>query len=141
MYMKISTSNGIPIYEQIARQVKFAVANASLRVGEHVPSVREMAAKLAVNANTVARAYRDLQADGVLLPIRGTGLAVTPEAPAKCREERLEMIRERLRSVLAEAHHNQITPDEVRSLVESELQSLTVASIDGEEPSMDPRKR
>jgi GntR family transcriptional regulator len=124
MHMQINTTNGIPIYEQIARQVKFAVANSSLQVGERVPSVREMAAKIAVNANTVARAYRDLQAEGVLLPIRGTGLAVTPEAPQKCRAERLEMIRERLRSVLAEAYHNQITQDEIRGLVEGELSRL-----------------
>lgn len=129
MHMHINTANGIPIYEQIARHVKFAVANSSLKVGEHVPSVREMAARLAVNANTVARAYRDLQVDGVLLPIRGTGLAVTPEAPAKCRSERLDMIRERLRSVLAEAIHNQITPDEVRGLVESELTTLTSVPV------------
>lgn len=124
MHMHINTTNGIPIYEQIARQVKFAVANSSLQVGERVPSVREMAAKIAVNANTVARAYRDLQVEGVLLPIRGTGLAVTPEAPQKCRAERLEMIRERLRSVLAEAYHNQITQDEIRGLVEAELTAL-----------------
>jgi GntR family transcriptional regulator len=124
MHMQINTTNGIPIYEQIARQVKFAVANSSLQVGERVPSVREMAARIAVNANTVARAYRDLQAEGVLLPIRGTGLAVTPEAPQKCRTERLEMIRERLRSVLAEAYHNQITQDEIRGLVEAELSRL-----------------
>jgi GntR family transcriptional regulator len=125
MHMHINTTNGIPIYEQIARQVKFAVANSSLQVGERVPSVREMAAQIAVNANTVARAYRDLQAEGVLLPIRGTGLAVTPEAPQKCRAERLEMIRERLRSVLAEAYHNQITADEIRGLVEGELTTLS----------------
>lgn len=125
MHVHINTNNGIPIYEQIARQVKFAVANSSLQVGERVPSVREMAAQIAVNANTVARAYRDLQAEGVLLPIRGTGLAVTPEAPQKCRAERLEMIRERLRSVLAEAYHNQITADEIRGLVEGELGRLS----------------
>lgn len=124
MQLHIETSNGIPIYEQICRQVKFAVANKALQVGEHVPSVREMAGRLAVNPNTVSRAYRDLQADGVLIPIRGTGLAVTPEAPGKCQSERLDMIRERLRLVLAEARHNQITPDEIRQLVESELQRL-----------------
>jgi GntR family transcriptional regulator len=124
MHMHINTTNGIPIYEQIARQVKFAVANSSLQVGERVPSVREMAAQIAVNANTVARAYRDLQVEGVLLPIRGTGLAVTSEAPQKCRAERLEMIRQRLRSVLAEAYHNQITQDEIRGLVDAELADL-----------------
>ena len=124
MRLHIEASNGIPIYEQICRQVKFAVANRALQVGEHVPSVREMAGQLAVNPNTVSRAYRDLQAAGVLIPIRGTGLAVTQEAPAKCKSERLDLIRDRLRLVLAEAHYNQITDDEIRQLVESELHRL-----------------
>ncbi len=129
MHLHIEASNGIPIYEQICRQVKFAVANKALQVGEHVPSVREMAGRLAVNPNTVSRAYRDLQADGVLIPIRGTGLAVTPDAPVKCQSERLGLIRERLRIVLAEAHHNQITPDEIRQLVELELHRLDPHSL------------
>lgn len=121
MHFALHFSNGIPIYEQIVRHIKFAVANGGLVVGEHIPSVREAAAQLAVNPNTVARAYRELQAAGILIPIRGTGLAVTPEAPQRCRSERLELIRERLRSVLSEARQNEITPEEVRQLVESEL--------------------
>ena len=130
MHFHVNSSNGIPIYEQIVRHVKFAVANESLQVGEHVLSVREMATRLAVNANTVARAYRDLQTDGVLVSIRGTGLAVTPEAPTICRDERLNMIRQRLRSVLAEAYQNQITPDEVRGLVDEELTALAATNRD-----------
>src|SRR5262245_58207532 len=124
MLLHIDSQNGIPIYEQIVRQVKFAVANAGLQVGEHVPSVRDMAGRLAVNPNTVARAYRDLQSEGILLPIRGTGLAVTPEAPKRCRAERLDLIRDRLRSILSEALRNQITSAEVRGLVDAELSRL-----------------
>lgn len=124
MHFHIDAQNGIPIYEQIVRHVKFAVANAGLQVGEHVPSVRDMAGRLAVNPNTVARAYRDLQSEGILLPIRGTGLAVTPEAPQRCRSERLDLIRDRLRSILSEALRNQITPAEVRGLVDAELSRL-----------------
>lgn len=124
MLFHIDPHNGIPIYEQIVRHVKFAVANAALQVGEHVPSVRDMAGRLAVNPNTVARAYRDLQAEGILLPIRGTGLSVTPDAPKRCRAERLDLIRERLRSILGEALRNQITPDEIRGLVTDELDRL-----------------
>jgi GntR family transcriptional regulator len=124
MHFHIDSQNGIPIYEQIVRHVKFAVANAGLQVGEHVPSVRDMAGRLAVNPNTVARAYRDLQSEGILLPIRGTGLAVTPEAPKRCRSERLDLIRDRLRSILSEALRNQITPAEVRGLVDAELSRL-----------------
>jgi GntR family transcriptional regulator len=124
MHMTIHATNGIPIYEQIVRHIKFSVANGALKVGEHVPSVREASAQLAVNPNTVARAYRDLQTEGILVPIRGTGLAVTPEAPKRCRGDRLDMIRERLRSVLAEAHQHEISSDEIRQLVESELKRL-----------------
>ena len=121
MLAHVDPSNGIPIYEQIVRQVKFAIADASLRVGDHVPSVRELASRLAVNPNTVARAYRDLQMMGLLLPIRGTGLAVSPAAPRQCQKERLELIRERLRAVLSEAVNNGVSHEEIRSLVESVL--------------------
>ena len=124
MRFAINPSNGVPIYEQIVRHVKFAVANGALQVGEHVPSVREAASQLVVNPNTVARAYRELQAEGILVPIRGTGLAITPEAPKRCRSDRLDLIRERLHSVLAEARMHEITADEIRQLVEAELARL-----------------
>jgi GntR family transcriptional regulator len=124
MRFAINASNGVPIYEQIVRHIKFAVANGALQVGEHVPSVREAASQLVVNPNTVARAYRELQAAGILVPIRGTGLAITPEAPDRCRSGRLDMIRERLHSVLAEARQHEITADEIRELVEAELTRL-----------------
>ena len=124
MICQIDTNNGIPIYEQICRQVKFAVANGSLLVGEHVPSVRDMATRAAVNVNTVARAYRDLQAEGVLVSIRGTGLAIAADAPEKCRRSRLEMIRERLRYILREAMQNGVTSEEIQSLVHSEWDVL-----------------
>ena len=127
MICQIDINNGIPIYEQISRQVKFAIANGSLLVGEHVPSVREMATSAAVNVNTVARAYRDLQAQGVLVSIRGTGLAVASDAPEKCRHERLEMIRERLRYILREAKQNDVTAGEIHALVRSEWDALKEA--------------
>jgi GntR family transcriptional regulator len=124
MICQIDTNNGIPIYEQICRQVKFAVANGSLIVGEHVPSVRDMATRAAVNVNTVARAYRDLQAEGVLISIRGTGLAIAADAPEKCRRSRLEMIRERLRYILREAMQNGVTSEEIQTLINSEWNAL-----------------
>ena len=63
MFFTIDPSNGLAIYEQIVRQVTFAVANETLKPGDLVPSVRELARELAINPNTVARAYRDLQAE------------------------------------------------------------------------------
>lgn len=124
MICHIDPQNGIPIYEQIERQVKFAVANGSLLVGERVPSVRELATQTAVNVNTVARAYRELQQQGVLQSVRGTGLIVSTDAPEICRASRLSMIRERLRSVLQEAFQNQITVEEIRGLIDEQCAEL-----------------
>ena len=123
MICHIDAGSGIPIYEQIERQVKFSIANGTLLVGERVPSVRELAVQAAVN--TVARAYRELQQQGVLDSIRGTGMSVSAAAPEICQQNRLRMIRDRLRSVLQEALQNQISVDEVRSLVDAEWQLLT----------------
>jgi len=66
VFFNINTSNGVPVYEQIARQIVFAVANRGIESGELVPSVRNLSRELAVNPNTVARAYRQLQDSGVL---------------------------------------------------------------------------
>lgn len=124
MFFRIDPANGLAIYEQIVRQVKFAVANESLKPGELVPSVRELARQLTVNPNTVARAYRELQSAGVVESLRGTGLAVTPNARRRCVDERLKLVRQRLRQVLAEAKQGQLGRDELRAVVEEELARL-----------------
>ncbi len=121
MFFTIDPSGGLPIYEQVVRQIKFAVAGQVVKPGELVPSVREVARQLAINPNTVARAYRQLQADGVLEPVRGTGLQVSGGALELCRRERLNLIRRRLRAVLTEARQSRLDGDEIRELVESEL--------------------
>ena len=124
MFLRIELSNGLAIYDQIVRQVKFAVAGEALQAGDLVPSVREMSRELAVNPNTVARAYRELQAQGVLAPVRGTGLEVTTHAAKHCAQERVNLIRERVRSVLLEARRSRLELDEIRALVDEELARL-----------------
>jgi GntR family transcriptional regulator len=121
MFFTIDPSNGLAIYEQIVRQVKFAVANETLKAGELVPSVRELARELAINPNTVARAYRELQTEGVIDALRGTGLAVTSAARRQCVGERTKLVRERVRQVLAEAKQSQLGTDELRTIVDDEL--------------------
>ena len=95
--LDLNAADGRPIYGQIADRVKFAVAAGVLRPGDLVPSVRELSKQLVVNPNTVARAYRDLQGEGLLEPVRGTGLQVAEGAPERCREARREFVRGRLR--------------------------------------------
>ncbi|MBI2827255.1 MAG: GntR family transcriptional regulator [Planctomycetia bacterium] len=124
MFFAIDPANGIAVYEQIVRQVKFAVAREAIKSGEMIPSVRELARELAVNPNTVARAYRQLQTDGVLATVRGTGLEVAPAAREQCRRETIDLIRARLRQVLAEAQQSQLASPDLRRLVEEELQQI-----------------
>jgi GntR family transcriptional regulator len=121
MFLHIDAHNGLAVYDQIVRQVKFAVADGTLTAGEMVPSVRELAKELAVNPNTVARAYRQLQDEGVLATVRGTGLAVESGAKRGCQSDRKRLIRERLNDVLAEAHSSGLTEEEIQELFAAEL--------------------
>ena len=108
--------------------MKYAVANGALRVGELVPSVRELATKLAVNPNTVARAYRDLQTDGFLEPIRGEGLRVTKQATERCRKHRTKLLHDRVRLVVVEAKQSGITEEEFYVLVDELWKSELVTT-------------
>ena len=124
MFIQINPNNGLAIYDQVVRQVKFGIADGVLRKGDLVPSVREMARQLAINPNTVARAYRQLQDEKLLETVRGTGLQVTETAPRQCRRERRELIGERLGSVLAEAAQSGLDPGELSALIEREMSKV-----------------
>jgi GntR family transcriptional regulator len=124
MFFHIDPHNGLPIYDQIVRQIKFAVAGGVLKSSEMIPSVRELARELAINPNTIARAYRQLQDDGVLNGVRGTGLEVATGAATRCRDERIKLIRARLRQVLTEAKQSHLEAEQVRDLVEKEMKAV-----------------
>jgi len=121
MLLHVDVRNGLAVYDQIVRQIKFAVADGVLRSGELVPSVRELARDLAINPNTVARAYRELQDDGVLETVRGMGLSVAAAARRHCQAERTKLIRARLRLALEEALHSGLEATDVESLMQTEL--------------------
>ncbi len=124
MFFEINVSNGVPVYEQVARQIKFAIAEGAFEPGQLIPSVREMARELAINPNTVARAYRDLQSEQVIEAVRGSGLAVSRGARATCRDSRQRLIRERISQVLEEALRSQLAPEEISKIVDVELRRL-----------------
>ena len=124
MLISVDPAADLAIYEQVVRQVKFAIAAGALQAGELVPSVRELSRQLAINPNTVARAYQQLQAEEVLENVRGTGLAVTESAGPRCRAQRAALIRERLRRVLREALHAGLGSTELQKMVSEECRSL-----------------
>ncbi len=118
---RVRPDSPIPIYEQIVAQVAFGIASGGLEVGTMIPSVRDLAQRLLVHPNTVARAFQELERQGVVAARRGRGMEVTPEAPAACRNLRQEIVRGRIREALREAVSSSLPPEEVRQLVEEEL--------------------
>lgn len=124
MFLHVDPYNGLAIYDQIVRQIKFAVATGALPAGEMAPSVRELARELAVNLNTVSKAYQQLQLEGVLENVRGMGLAVATGAVKQCRAERVRLLQERLREVLWEARQSGIEADELQKLIAAEMPAI-----------------
>ncbi len=127
MFFSIDPSGDAPIYEQIVRQVKLAVADGVLVGGQMVPSVRQLAAELAINPNTIARAYTELQNDLVLEPLRGRGMIVRRDAIARCTKARNSLVADGVRRALADAISGGMTADELRDLFETELKKQTPA--------------
>jgi GntR family transcriptional regulator len=126
MFFQIDFGNGLAIYDQVVRQIKFAIAGSVLKEREIIPSVRELARQLAINPNTVSRAYRQLQDDGVLTSVRGTGLAVAAGACERCRAERVQLVGARLAQAFAEAKQSRLEPCQLRALVERQLATIDV---------------
>jgi GntR family transcriptional regulator len=120
MSIRVRPESPVPIYEQIVSQVVFAVAGGDLGPGDLVPSVRDLAAELVINPNTVARAYQELERLGVVETRRGLGMAVTAEAPKRCRDRRKESVRERIREAVREAVAAGLSSDDVQKLVATE---------------------
>lgn len=124
MFFTIDASNGVAIYEQIVRQIKFAIADEALKPGQLLPSARVLSVDLAINPNTVVRAFQQLQSEGVLVTVRGRGLAVCAGATGLCKTLRRDLIAERLRSVLSEALHGGLSVEEVNVVVGEQLSAL-----------------
>jgi GntR family transcriptional regulator len=124
MIFSIEPDGGAPIYEQIVAQVIYGVAAGTLEVGTFIPSVRELAERLLVNPNTVARAFQELERVGVVTPRRGRGMEVTEEAPVTCKAKRRELVRARIGKALREAAASVLSPAEIRQLVEEELAAV-----------------
>jgi GntR family transcriptional regulator len=113
----ISSSDGVPIYLQIVNQVKYLVASGALVAGEELPPIRVLAEKLVVNPNTVARAYRELEAAGVVEKRRTAGTFVSEAGSPLARRERLKILTERIDALLAEARQMGIEVSEIVELI------------------------
>jgi len=125
MQLKIDPDNGSPIYEQIVRQIKYAVAEGTLIPGQLIPSVRELAKTAAINPNTVQRAYLDLQNEEVIEPLRGRGMVVCTGAKRRCVSDRQALLRDRFEVLVREAIHSGLEAEQLQRMFEQALSQAT----------------
>ena len=122
MRLQIDSESKVPIYIQVEEQIRSLIAAGQLRPGDQLPTIRELAAELRVNYNTIARIYLDLDRDGVISTQRGRGTFVAgvpdEDQMVQVRREKLEAI---VRSALDEAHILGYTPAEIAVAFKQEL--------------------
>jgi len=124
VFLHVNPSTGLPIYLQIRAQVKHAVAAGALRAGDALPSVRKLASDLRINPNTVARAYLELEREGVISAVPGGGTFVADGLPGLLKAERVRRIRPLARQVAVEGRQLRLSRDEIVQLVDEELKAL-----------------
>jgi GntR family transcriptional regulator len=122
--IRVSTKDGIPIYLQIINQIKYMVASGRLAPGEKLPPVRKLAEQLLINPNTVARAYRELEAANILNTRQGSGVFVAEGVSPLARREQNKILKERIDLLLAEAKQMNVTTEAVVEMIKQQSQHM-----------------
>jgi GntR family transcriptional regulator len=123
-HINVTTGAGTPIYRQIIDQVRLGVATGALRPGQAMPSVRSLAERLVVNANTVVKAYAELVRDGVLEAQQGIGFFVAEKRQIYSKAERLRRLRLAVDDFIHEAVFLDFSAEEIRKVVDEKLTEL-----------------
>ena len=124
MQIRISLKDGVPIYLQISNQVKYLVASGRLSPGEQLPPVRTLAEDLVINPNTVARAYRELEREGILVTRRGAGVYISDAGSPLAKREQKKILSERIDMLLAEAEHLNVNLEDLIELMNERKKHL-----------------
>ena len=122
---------GEPIYVQLMRQIKHAVATGALARGTQLPSVRQLAGELVINPNTVVRAYRELEHVGLLEGVAGRGWFVSYGAPRLHEEERSRRLLEFIEQLWAEGRALGYATEELADIVAETLRERAEAEREG----------
>lgn len=130
MIFRVHHGSGVPIYLQIEAQVKQSIAARVLREGDALPPVRKLAAELRVNPNTVARAYQNLERDGVLRTVPGGGCYVNGQPPGLLHKEKIRRLKPLADQLAVEATQMRVAPSEALALVENSFKALKVSATE-----------
>ena len=121
MLFEIDFKSGAPVYLQLSEQVRFAAASGVLKSGDPLPPIRALAEQLRVNRNTVARAYAELEGQGVIETIQGKGCFVSHNNSPFKKQVREKLLLKGVDSAVVTAHHLQVGRDEFLALVRERL--------------------
>ena len=112
MLLQLNFKSGKPVYLQMVDQIKAAAASGALLAGEPLPSIRPLAEQLRVNRNTVAKAYNELESQGVIETIPGKGCFVKENHSPFRKQVRQQLLTQEIDAAVVQAHHLQVDKDE-----------------------------
>jgi GntR family transcriptional regulator len=124
MIVRVHAASGIPIYLQIESQVKHAIAAGALKQDDPLPPVRRLAAEVRVNPNTVARAYQNLERDGVIRTVPGGGCYVSGQPSGLLESEKLRRLKPLALQLAVEATQMLLTEEDTMKLLQESFTEL-----------------
>ena len=126
MIFRPNPSLGVPIYLQLMEQVKHAIETGALRAGDQLPGIRPLAEELVINPNTVAKAYRELEHEGVIELRHGAGAFVSAGATRSRKiADKVRIAQPIMSAAVEKLRAKGLSDEEVRRLFEAELAGLT----------------
>ena len=124
MQLQVNSGSPVPIYRQLMDQIRESAARGRLLSGQRLPSVRAVSRDLVINPNTVAKAYGELESEGVLVTRQGKGVFIAEPKAEPTRTARKERLGSSLDSLLTEAVHLGFSDAEVIDLVTSRVKQF-----------------
>ena len=124
MLFRTNPSLGVPIYLQLMEQVKHAIETGALRPGDQLPGIRPLAEELVINPNTVAKAYRELDHEGVIELRHGAGAFVSQNGPGPKAADALRAAQPVVAAAIEKLRARGLADEEIRRLFEAELAGL-----------------
>ncbi|MHC1766598.1 MAG: GntR family transcriptional regulator [Verrucomicrobiia bacterium] len=121
MIFQIDFKSGKPVYLQLVDQIRYAAASGALRPGESLPSIRPLAEKLRLNRNTVAKAYAELESQGVIETAQGKGCFVKDNHSPFTKSARHKLLLKDIDAAIVAAHHLQVDRRTFLELVQDRL--------------------
>lgn len=124
MRLQLSFKTGKPVYLQIVDQVKAAAASGAARPGDPLPSIRPLAEELRVNRNTIAKAYAELESQGVIETLPGKGCFVRANSSPYKKEVRMKLLAQAVDDAVVQAHHLQVSKTDFLELTERRFEAF-----------------